>query len=225
MDKVKKAVMCCNAGMLQKLPVVKGTKELRHITLEQDVDPEQIHFLNRKLVDAKEDIDYDGYTIGKLFPQILPYVVIRHEGEYLTYDRKGAEERLHGKSSIGIGGHIDIEDIYIMPDAEGVDEADMVITILHSCARELAEEAGLTEVVPKFKFVLLSNKDEVGLVHAGFIAIIDLEDEGKSKSDITPKEELINPKWKKIDELVNDLDFYEDWSAKLIGWIDNGIIL
>lgn len=212
----KKEVMCCNIAMLRHLPAVTGTTELRHIYMERDIVPEQIQFLDRKLVDAEAGIDPDGYALGKENPQILPYVLIRYKGEYLSYTRKGTETRLHDMYSIGIGGHIDIEDAVT---------DDVVSTIIDACMREMEEEAGLTGVTPKVLYALLSTKDEVGLVHAGFIAIIDLEDVGKDKSDITPKEELINPKWKKIDELVEDLEYYEDWSAKLIGWLKRGIIL
>ncbi len=42
------------------------------------------------------------------FKQVIPYVMVRHGDHYLLTQRtsKQQETRLHGKFSIGIGGHI-----------------------------------------------------------------------------------------------------------------------
>ena len=42
------------------------------------------------------------------FKQLIPYVIMTHDGKYLTYVRgkRAGETRLVGNRSIGIGGHI-----------------------------------------------------------------------------------------------------------------------
>ena len=42
------------------------------------------------------------------FKQLIPYVIMSHEGKYLSYIRgkRAGETRLVAKRSIGIGGHI-----------------------------------------------------------------------------------------------------------------------
>src|SRR2546426_10356087 len=42
------------------------------------------------------------------FKQIIPYLIVRHRGRLFLVQRstEGGETRLHGKYSIGVGGHI-----------------------------------------------------------------------------------------------------------------------
>src|SRR4030042_1667445 len=50
-----------------------------------------------------------------ILKQIIPYGVIRSmEGKVLTYRRtkSSGEGRLHNKASIGIGGHINLDDMW-----------------------------------------------------------------------------------------------------------------
>ena len=99
--------------------------------------------------------------------QLIPYVIMAHEGTYLTYVRgkRAGETRLVGNRSIGIGGHInpiddevplfgtDFRDVYRRAVEREVDE-------------EVNVEAGHTDRV-----VALLNDDsnEVGQVHLGVV--------------------------------------------------------
>lgn len=71
--------------------------------------------------------------------QIIPYVVIgsRKNGTFLSYVRpnKGNEDRLHGKISIGFGGHIEVI------DAEG--SINIFDAVLNCARREIKEELSL----------------------------------------------------------------------------------
>lgn len=65
--------------------------------------------------------------------QIIPYVIIQnHAGNYLTYRRRetSGEVRLHGKVSIGVGGHVEQTDNRVSPQA----------AVLAAAYRELHEE-------------------------------------------------------------------------------------
>src|SRR2546425_13221371 len=47
------------------------------------------------------------------FKQIIPYLIVRHRGRLFLVQRstEGGETRLHGKYSIGVGGHINPGDV------------------------------------------------------------------------------------------------------------------
>src|SRR5256886_14965862 len=47
------------------------------------------------------------------FKQIIPYLIVRHAGRLFLCQRstQGGEGRLHGKYSIGVGGHINRRDV------------------------------------------------------------------------------------------------------------------
>src|SRR2546426_4017693 len=47
------------------------------------------------------------------FKQIIPYLIVRHRGRLFLVQRstEGGETRLHGKYSIGVGGHINRGDV------------------------------------------------------------------------------------------------------------------
>lgn len=94
------------------------------------------------------------------FKQIIPYLVLRDDARYflMRRTRAGADERLHDRFSIGVGGHLNPGD----GDLDG------------GLRREWSEEleAGF---VPDFRFIGLLNDDttEVGSVHLGAVFTAD----------------------------------------------------
>ena len=178
-----------------------------------DFTYEQTSFINREIVDAKRAEKPTYFSIGVMFPQLLPYVVVKSGNEVLIYNRKGSEDRLHGMVSLGVGGHIDIEDATIGCDEEEI-QMDVAATIVGSCERELEEEAGLLlSQIPElyFNHALLSSDDEVGQVHIGLIAVIDVP-----KEHVVPGKELRNARWVPISELHAMIGECENWSQILI---------
>src|SRR5205085_2337779 len=94
------------------------------------------------------------------FKQIIPYVVLSHAGRIFHYTRgkKGGEQRLHAKGSIGIGGHMNEGD----EDLFAMDEAAYRAAVRREIEEEVKIEDPYTE-----KIVALINDDsnEVGKVH------------------------------------------------------------
>jgi len=91
--------------------------------------------------------------------QLIPYVVVR-DGELVYLMERtaaGGDRRLHGKASIGVGGHLNPVDEGEDPLADG----------LH---REWSEEL-VADWEPEFRLVGLLNDDSnpVGLVHLGVV--------------------------------------------------------
>jgi predicted NUDIX family phosphoesterase len=95
------------------------------------------------------------------FKQIIPYLVLRDGACYFLMQRTnaGGDARLHGRYSIGVGGHLN-------PGDGG---------LLGGLRREWAEEL-IADFVPEFRLVALLNDDttEVGAVHLGAVYEADV---------------------------------------------------
>jgi predicted NUDIX family phosphoesterase len=94
------------------------------------------------------------------FKQVIPYLVLRDGPRYFLMRRTtaGHDERLHGRYSIGVGGHLN-------PGDGGV---------LGGLRREWAEEL-VADFEPEFRLVALLNDDttDVGSVHLGAVFVAD----------------------------------------------------
>jgi predicted NUDIX family phosphoesterase len=94
------------------------------------------------------------------FKQIIPYLVLRDGSRYFLMRRTsaGVDVRLHGRYSIGVGGHLN-------PGDGG---------LLGGLNREWAEEL-VADFVPEFRLVALLNDDTtaVGAVHLGAVYVAD----------------------------------------------------
>jgi len=116
--------------------------------------------------DAEED---------QTMKQPIPYVVVtRNQGsETFLYKRlnKGNETRLHDQLSIGVGGHMNHIDIssYAWEDT-------LRYNMLKELDEELYFEVGTLNDIPKPRVIGLINddKNEVGKVHIGILAVLDL---------------------------------------------------
>jgi predicted NUDIX family phosphoesterase len=94
------------------------------------------------------------------FKQIIPYLVLRDGPRYFLMRRTnaGGDPRLHGRYSIGVGGHLN-------PGDGG---------LLGGLRREWHEEL-VADFVPAFRLVALLNDDTtpVGTVHLGAVYLAD----------------------------------------------------
>ncbi len=94
------------------------------------------------------------------FKQIIPYLVLRDGPRYFLMQRTtaGADARLHGMYSIGVGGHLN-------PGDGG---------LLGGLEREWHEEL-VADFLPAFELVALLNDDTtpVGAVHLGAVYVAD----------------------------------------------------
>ena len=140
--------------------------------------------------------------------QVIPYTVIRNKGRILSYQRtkKAGENRLHGKKSIGWGGHINPCD------------GDGGIAYEKCFWRELGEELSLErqshEVLPPVTAVLYESGTEVGRVHFGVVHILDVSDNfvWNPESDSS----VDNVEWLDIQDLNVSIETYEAWSQMVI---------
>lgn len=102
--------------------------------------------------------------------QILPYIAIMCGDKILSYRRSpsGGEQRLHGKLSIGVGGHINNTDHKDQP----------FMAYQNGTKREMREEVGLdlsTEAIQRTVIGLLKDEtNPVGRVHLGVAHVIEV---------------------------------------------------
>lgn len=126
--------------------------------------------------------------------QVIPYVVCRQGSLVLLYNRgtKGGEKRLADKYSIGVGGHINLEDYHQEP----------VKTLNKAMSRELREElttGGFLTNAPVLEFfgLLKADKTPVDEVHFGVV----FQAEFTKINCIKETDEIEMHKWVTLEEL------------------------
>lgn len=134
------------------------------------------------------------------FKQLIPYCIFRHGNQLFHYTRGKlqGEGRLHSKRSIGIGGHISLDDQHPTESP-----------YLQAMHREIEEEVFL-ETTYRERCVGLLNDDqtEVGRVHLGIVHIFDLDAPKVRRRE----ESIINSGFADIADLIEDRDQFETWS-------------
>lgn len=141
------------------------------------------------------------------YKQLISYCLLENENdEILVYQRLsgGGEERLHGQSSVGVGGH--------MNNVVGADSINEVLRV--NAQRELNEEVGLSEDRSQnMEYIGFINDDTnaVGKVHIGVVFKIKVK-----SSDVEVREtDTLKINWLSQDE-INDLNHFESWSALIL---------
>ena len=164
----------------------------------------------KKIIDTFES--YEVKRRGDMeedssYKQLIGYVLLKdaNTNEVLVYKRLvgGGEARLHGKASVGIGGH--------MNEVEGKTIFEMLKI---NAARELNEEVGVSEeeALNNLHFIGLINDDktEVGQVHVSVVYECKVD---KSKVEVKEDDTLVI-KWMTADEAKAE-ENYETWSEFL----------
>lgn len=130
--------------------------------------------------------------------QLIPYVVVRQDLRVFLMERSsaGGDARLHGKASIGVGGHLN-------PVDHGEDP------LLGGLRREWSEELS-TEFEPDFRLVGFLNDDSnpVGSVHLG--VVFTVEADGHSVS--VREQEKLTGRFATPDEVLAAWERLETWS-------------
>lgn len=175
----------------------------------KEIDHSCFGFLPRKEVDAKTN---SSVQLGQQLPQLLGYVVINTPRGYLSYARKGKETGLHGKRSIGFGGHVDMSDFDNIHHSL---ENNIHALILEATHRELMEELDISTRVAltQFDYFVLSNTDSTSKVHVGLFAEIFVED--VDTLDFA-ENEVLDVKYLTLEQLTADVFSYEAWSQEII---------
>jgi predicted NUDIX family phosphoesterase len=140
------------------------------------------------------------------FKQLIPYVIFRHTdpdgGVHLFQYTRGkgqGEGRLHSKKSVGIGGHISLEDSAAEANAyaEGM-------------RRELEEEVAIeTGYREQCAGLINDDESEVGKVHLGVVHIFDVDTPA-----VHPREtDICDAGFRPLKEILADTSGFETWSS------------
>ena len=131
------------------------------------------------------------------YKQIIPYVILLQNDKVFITRRlnKGGEARLHGKISIGIGGHINPVD----------EQGDL---LMQGLWREIHEEVSLDKHGELVSCGFINDdSNSVGSVHLG--ACFKLNVEG----DVFVREtEKLEGLWMTVPELEKNYDYMETWT-------------
>jgi predicted NUDIX family phosphoesterase len=132
------------------------------------------------------------------FKQLIPYVVVADGPSVFLMHRTdaGGDARLHGKASIGVGGHLN-------PDDDGEDP------LMAGLRREWAEELD-ADWEPDFQLIGFLNDDSnpVGAVHLG--VVFTVEAAGR-RVDVREHDKLTGA-FAGADEVAAAWDRLETWS-------------
>jgi predicted NUDIX family phosphoesterase len=151
-------------------------------------------------------LDRPTAEVDPTHKQLIPYVVVRSGASVFVMHRTdaGGDPRLHGRASIGVGGHLN-------PVDEGED------ALMAGLRREWDEEL-VTDWEPQFALVGLLNDDTnpVGAVHLG--VVFTVEAEGKRVA-VREHDKLVGA-FAGADQVAASWDRLETWSrlvAEAIG--------
>jgi len=156
------------------------------------MDPANNHFLGR------DEAEHDPS-----FKQIIPYAIFRYGDRFLHYVRGGGsgEKRLAAKGSIGIGGHINDQDMA----ASSLDKDTYTIGVEREIGEELNIEGDHSQ---RILGLINDDSNEVGQVHLGIVHLFTL-----SSDRVTSGEEHIcDPQFLTLDELKDRWEHLETWS-------------
>ena len=144
------------------------------------------------------------------FRQIIPYVALRCADKWVRYTRTpaGGEQRLHGRVSIGLGGHIDLPDVSMVGNS-----IDLMKTLGEAAEREVEEELpGISSSSRRWAGLLVDNDSAVGLVHIGVVAIWEID----SIPDGPTEDAIAETGLASLTELEDAESRLETWSLLLV---------
>jgi predicted NUDIX family phosphoesterase len=120
-------------------------------------------------------IDRDIAENDETLRQLIPYVLMRQQGKFLLLRRtkKQQERRLHGKLSLGVGGHINLNDGSTPWQA-----------FLKGMEREIHEEVNVEVLQLSYMGLLNDTSSPVSRVHVGLVYLAEVRFLGLNEPDM-----------------------------------------
>ncbi|MFQ3578926.1 MAG: hypothetical protein SNJ71_02140 [Bacteroidales bacterium] len=168
--------------------------------LEEEWIQREMFFIDRKIAENSPQ-----------YKQLIPYCVFFYKDFIFTYQRRGTEDRLYGKYSIGIGGHINPSD----------HDYNCLSSYEKGKRREIYEELGYDQnLITKTKYFLYSEDTNVSKCHLGVVEFIDVEENKLDLGDFYSKDNsFITIGFTTLDYLKMNYSFLENWSQIVVNRI------
>jgi predicted NUDIX family phosphoesterase len=152
--------------------------------------------------------------------QLVVYVLINHGETFLSYQRtpKTTETRLKALYSIGIGGHVNVDD-QIQPTLFGSKEVAWKDFVLNAVRREVSEEVqieGANAQEPRLICFVNDDSNDVGKVHFGVVFVMKL---AKPSVAIRGERGIGKLGFRTLPELLSMRDTLETWSQLLVDFL------
>lgn len=219
MSKQQEVLICIPDAILNEQVVHGGFKKFESIYAVDHLKKMLPHLV---LLPRDEELEKDPSI-----KQLVNYTVIMRAAkeadlEFLQFQRckkTSTEQRLGGKRSIGIGGHMNREDLN--GNELGRIEVNLMVELMKlAAARELNEELLITGtgiLSHEIQGLIIDNSDEVGSVHIGFIHTVLIDDSTEIKANEDCMQDL---EWQTLSQLrvkdIENRDYFEGWSKMLI---------
>jgi predicted NUDIX family phosphoesterase len=171
-----------------------------------------ISIANHGWYDYRYEVEMDETIL-----QVIPYVVLRHNGKYFVTKRLAGDERLKGMVAF-LGGHIDDSDLVVNHGCHtGISPYD---TIVKGMVRELTEETTVKENqihINEPIDVFVDNSSQVSRCHVCELFVIDTT----TDNIVIRETEKLEGAWLTLDELKEKvaLGKCEGWAARTVGYL------
>lgn len=173
----------------------------------------------RRASELETAIARDGFFVERAYAertptlkQVIPYSIVSCEERVLLTRRlkSGGESRLHDKFSIGIGGHINPQDVNAGDVRDPVDAGTR---------REIAEELTVRGKYDVFRVGLLNDdSNAVGAVHVGLVQVIKVRAPVEIRETQQLEGRLVHRG--ELREMLAAGANFETWSKLLIPHLD-----
>jgi predicted NUDIX family phosphoesterase len=167
-----------------------------------------------KLAEFKErNDDLENNTDWR---QVIPYVLVEHRAvnsKYLvaTRSKQQGESRLWGKSTVGVGGHVNDAEAFARAMASQVGP---IAYVMCGARREYEEETGWKDFTSMFfEGFIIANESKVDQVHVGVL----FHHVTKNEELNSPEAPLHNHRWMYPHELSSAYHSFEGWSKIVLG--------
>lgn len=169
------------------------------------------------------------------YKQLVAYNIIKSKDSYLTYKRteKGGESRLWEKYSLGVGGHINIDDraqTTLFGPSKNGNMSFFSQAVWREIEEEIVVDSPYSLSKPELKRFINDDSDNVGQVHFGLVWVLEVRQpngvkppsELKDKKVIRGKKGLTELEFCDIKTLEAKRFYFETWSQLIIDSIAKG---
>lgn len=155
----------------------------------------------------------------EMYKQIIPYLVFEHENKYFLMQRQSnaSEKRLQNKYTLGIGGHIRMEDLQNNLATSSYAKATEDRHIFNWANREFHEEVNYDgDFTIEPIGILNDDSSAVGKVHIGFVFLLHGDSD-----QISIKSELKSGRLVDLAECTTHMSAMEQWSQQVLAFLQN----